>query len=353
MNHKICVVNAQKCNHCYYAALLTGGMDKGADEVTGEQEQQAEGQTEQAEEMPFHENKSSDKDLLLNTPESTTKNGKEAPLTRTLSLVQGIALIVGVMIGSGIFVSPRLVLENSGSVGLMGVVWLLSGVVAMFGALCYCELGTFIQKSGGEFIYIQEAFGHLPSFLVSWTIILIMKPASVAIITLTFSHYVCQPFLSKTEEHALLYIKSIGVCCIIVITTINCLSTRWAARLQVIFMAMKLLAIGMIVLLGVANVFGGEAKGLENPFSGTQTNPGVVAQAFFSGLWAYDGWNQLNYVTDELQNPHKNLPRAVMVALPLVTLCYVLVNIAYLVILGPTEVLASRAVAVAVAEKVG
>ena len=330
------------------------GMDVEDKQKTEVQEQQRGGESAadmavaQDENLPFHEDKSSTSENMLGKAKDSTK----AHLTRTLTLVQGMALIAGVMIGSGIFVTPRFVLQNAGSVGMMIIVWFLSGLVALLGALCYCELGTSIQKSGGEFVYIQEAFGPLPGFLVSWTVILILKPASVAIITLSFASYACHPFLSEDQEDPTTVIKIVGVICIVLITTINCLSARWAARVQVIFMAMKLLAIGIIVLLGASKLLGGHTENLKNPFKGTSTNIGVLAQAFYSGLWAYDGWNQLNYVTDELQNPHKNLPRAVMLALPLVTLCYVLVNVAYLSILSPGEILSSNAVAVTVAEKV-
>lgn len=302
--------------------------------------------------VSFHETKRGPGEKLIKPQKSSKSEQPEGKLTRNVTLLQGVSLMVGVMIGSGIFVSPRYVLLHSGSVGATLMVWISSGVMAMFGALCYCELGTLIQRSGGELTYIREALGPLAGFLVSWTMVLILKPASVAIMTLSFASYAIQPFMSDNNTETEQLIKAIAAVCIILITSVNCLSSRWAGQMQIIFMAMKLLAIGIIVLIGASRIARGHYENFQSPFKGTNPNIGEIAHAFFSGLWAYDGWNQLNYVTEELQNPHKNLPRGVMIALPLVTLCYTLVNIAYFSILTPAEVLSSNAVAVSVAEKV-
>ena len=292
-------------------------------------------------------------DLGIPFQSAKDKDEKKQPLlARNVTLLQGVALMVSVMVGSGIFVSPRYVLLNSGSVGMMLVVWVSSGVMATLGALCYCELGTLIQRSGGELTYIQEALGDLPGFLVSWTIILILKPASVAIVTLSFASYVYHPFIKEGDMEPVGLFKAIAAVCVVVITFVNCVSSRIAGQMQIMFMVMKLLAIGIIVLIGGARIASGHYENFQAPFKGTSHNVGQIAHAFFSGLFAYDGWNQLNYVTEELQNPHKNLPRGIMTALPLVTVCYTLINVAYVSILTPAEVLSSSAVAVTVAEKV-
>ena len=283
-----------------------------------------------------------------------TKGGSthgQTKLKRNVTLLQGIALIVGVMIGSGIFITPRFVLEKSGSVGLMLIVWATCGFIAILGALCYCELGTLIQVAGGEYSYVKEAFGELPAFLISWGFILVTKPASLTIICFTFAYYICQPLFDHDNEPILL-IKTVAALCIIVITIINCVSVQWAAQMQVLFMAAKLIAVGIIISIGAVRILEGHTDSLESPFKGTNENLGKIAHAFYNGLWAYDGWNQLNYITEELEDPNRNLPRAVLIALPLVTLCYVLINVAYLSVLSPKEVLSSSAVAVTMAEEV-
>jgi len=299
--------------------------------------------------ISFHESKATAEEKLI---EKSSKDKSAGKLTRSVTLLQGVSLMVSVMIGSGIFVSPRYVLLHSGSVGITLMVWISSGIMALFGALCYCELGTLIHRSGGELTYIQEALGPLAGFLVSWTMVLILKPASVAIITLTFASYAIQPFMRDSDKETEQLIIGLAAISIVLITSVNCVSSRWAGQMQIIFMVMKLLAIGILVLIGASRIASGHYENFQSPFKGTNPNIGEIAHAFFSGLWAYDGWNQLNYVTEELQNPHKNLPRGVMIALPLVTLCYTLVNVAYFSILTPAEILLSDAVAVSVAEKV-
>ena len=131
--------------------------------------------------------------LLLDDEGPDQEKGTFVGLQRKLGLVSGICLIVGTMIGSGIFASPRYVMENSGSVGLTLIVWSLCGVLAMFGALCYAELGTMIPLSGAEYVYLLEGFGPLAAFLYSWTSVIVLKPSQVAIICLAFGAYVIEP----------------------------------------------------------------------------------------------------------------------------------------------------------------
>lgn len=121
-------------------------------------------------------------------------------LQRKVGVISGISLIVGTMIGSGIFASPRYVMEFSGSVGMTLIVWSLCGILAMAGALCYSELGTMIPKSGAEYIYMYEGFGPLPGFLYAWTSTIILKPSQVAIICLAFGAYVIEPFFATCSD---------------------------------------------------------------------------------------------------------------------------------------------------------
>uniref|UniRef100_A0A1I7ZQJ9 Large neutral amino acids transporter small subunit 1 n=1 Tax=Steinernema glaseri TaxID=37863 RepID=A0A1I7ZQJ9_9BILA len=270
-----------------------------------------------------------------------------------ISLFNGCAIIIGVIVGSGIFVSPKGVLLEAGSASLALLVWLLSGAFSMLGALCYAELGTTIPKSGGDYAYISEAFGPLPAFLFLWIALVVINPTSNAIIALTFSNYALKPFFPACEVPDLA-VRLLAACTIVVLTFINCYNVRWATRTQDAFTVTKVLALLTVVVAGVAWLFLGSAENLQAPAVHENSNwqPSHVALAFYSGVFSFSGYNYLNFVTEELKNPNRNLPRAIYISLPVVTLIYMLVNVAYFAVLSPDEILESDAVAVTFAARV-
>ncbi|XP_059368785.1 b(0,+)-type amino acid transporter 1-like [Carassius carassius] len=276
---------------------------------------------------------------------------KAAVLQKNVGLVSGICLIVGTMIGSGIFVSPKAVLEGTGAVGPCLCVWAVCGVLATMGALCYAELGTMIMKSGGEYPYLMEGFGPVLAYLYSWTTIIVLKPSSFAIIALSCAEYASTPFYPGCTPPQVVT-KCLAASCILIITVVNCLSVKLAYRVQNFFTTAKLLIIVIIVVSGIILLAQGNTQNLRDPFAGATTSFGAIGLAFYNGLWAYDGWNQLNFITEELKNPYRNLPLAIIIGIPLVTVCYILVNIAYFSVLTPIEFLQSPAVAVTFGDRV-
>ncbi|XP_031702543.1 b(0,+)-type amino acid transporter 1 isoform X1 [Anarrhichthys ocellatus] len=269
---------------------------------------------------------------------------KATVLQKDIGLLSGICLIVGTMIGSGIFISPKAVLLYSGAVGPCLLIWAACGVLATLGALCYAELGTMITKSGGEYSYLTEAFGPLLAYLYSWTTIMVLKPSSFAIITLSFAEYASTPFYPGCTP-PLVVTKCLSAAAIIVIVTVNCLSVKLASYVQNFFTVAKLFIILVIVVAGMVMLARGNTENLSNAFDGTSPSIGAIGLAFYNGLWAYDGWNQLNFITEELKNPSRNLPLAILIGIPLVSVSYVLVNVAYFTVMTATEVLLSPAVA--------
>ena len=135
-------------------------------------------------------------------------------LEKNVSVLGGVGLIVGSIIGSGIFLSPSNVLIKSGSIGLSLIVWVLSGLISLLGALCYGELGTSIPRSGAEYAYLLEAFGPIPAFLFSWTATLVIRPSAGAIIAMIFAQYVVQPFYKNKETAPDYIIKLLAFFCI-------------------------------------------------------------------------------------------------------------------------------------------
>lgn len=279
------------------------------------------------------------------------KPAKATMLQKDVGLLSGICLIVGTMIGSGIFISPKSVLLYSGAVGPCLLIWAACGVLSTLGALCYAELGTMITKSGGEYPYLMESFGAIVAYLYSWTTIMVLKPSSFAIITLSFAEYASTPFYPGCSPPVIVT-KCLSAAAIFLIVIVNCLSVKMASYVQNIFTAAKLLIIVIIVVAGIVLLAQGKTDNFSNAFGGTSVSFGAIGLAFYNGLWAYDGWNQLNFITEELKDPHRNLPLAIIIGIPLVTVCYVLVNVAYFTAMTPTELLLSPAVAVTFGDRV-
>ncbi|XP_007244333.3 asc-type amino acid transporter 1 [Astyanax mexicanus] len=295
-------------------------------------------------------------------PRSTMKDRKvkedtvpeRVTLKKEIGLMSACTIIIGNIIGSGIFISPKGVLEHSGSVGLALVVWVLGGGIAALGSLCYAELGVTIPKSGGDYSYVTEIFGGLVGFLLLWSAVLIMYPTTLAVIALTFSNYVLQPVFPNCVP-PYMAIRMLSATCILFLTWVNCFSVRLATRIQDIFTVGKLMALGLIIAVGMVQIYKGNYEGLTPQiafdFSGNSPSVGQIALAFLQASFAFSGWNFLNYVTEEVVDPRRNLPRAIYISIPLVTCVYTLTNIAYFSSMSPEELLSSNAVAVTFGEK--
>lgn len=260
-------------------------------------------------------------------------------------------MIVGVIIGAGIFVSPTGVLRFAGSTGMALVVWAACGIISMIGAICYAELGTMIPKSGGDYAYIFTAFGPLPAFLFLWVALLIIQPTSNAIAGITFANYILEPMYAgcSPPDNAVRLVAAVVIC---LLTFINCYNVKWATFVQDSLMFAKVIALVIIIIAGFVHLAQGNTGNLSNMFEGTTKDPGLICLSFYAGLFSYAGWNYLNFVTEELKNPFRNLPFAIYISLPLVTIIYLLANVSYFVVLTADEVQSANAVAVTFGEKV-
>ncbi|XP_045073448.1 asc-type amino acid transporter 1-like [Coregonus clupeaformis] len=291
--------------------------------------------------------------MELNGKEKTDSPSDRVTLKKEIGLLSACAIIIGNIIGSGIFISPKGVLEHAGSVGLSLIVWVCGGGICALGSMCYAELGVTIPKSGGDYSYVTEIFGGLVGFLLLWSAVLIMYPTTLAVIALTFSNYVLQPAFQNCVP-PYLATRLLSTICILFLTWVNCSSVRWATRIQDVFTVGKLLALGLIIMVGLVQICRGHYDALRpsRAFEFTRDpSVGQIALAFLQASFAFSGWNFLNYVTEEVVEPRKNLPRAIYISIPLVTLVYTLTNIAYFSSMTPEELLASNAVAVTFGEK--
>ncbi|EPQ14874.1 Cystine/glutamate transporter [Myotis brandtii] len=282
--------------------------------------------------------------------------GKEPPgqetvmLKEKITLLRGISIIIGTIIGSGIFISPKGVLQNTGSVGMSLIVWTACGVLSLFGAMSYAELGTSIRKSGGHYTYILEVYGPLPAFVRVWVELLIIRPAGTAVISLAFGHYFLEPFFIHCEipKLAIQLITAVGLTAVMVL---NSMSVSWSARIQIFLTFCKLIAILIIIVPGVMQLIKGQTQHFKDAFSGRDASIMGLPLAFYYGMYAYAGWFYLNFVTEEVENPEKNIPLAIGISMAIVTISYVLMNVAYFTTISAEELLLSNAVAVTFAER--
>ncbi|XP_077996340.1 cystine/glutamate transporter-like [Glandiceps talaboti] len=274
--------------------------------------------------------------------------GNEAVvLKRQIGVFDCVSIIVGVIIGSGIFIAPKGILANTGgSVGVALIVWVLCGLLSAIGALCYAELGTTITKSGGDFVYLLESFGPLIAFLRLWTSLIAIRPAVVVVIAITFAKYVTLPYMEDCAvPHAVIRLVAALLICAAVF--VNCFSVPVTAQVVDLLTIGKVMGLLVIITTGLLLLFSGYVDYFKDSFSGTEEiTIEKVPLGFYSGMFAYAGWFYINYVTEEIKEPARTLPKSIVIAMSIVTVIYILTNISYFTILAPGELLESEAVAV-------
>lgn len=228
-------------------------------------------------------------------PKEPKTSDDSIEIKRSVGLWNGVSIIVGIIVGSGIFVSPQGVLQSSGSVGASLVVWAICGLVALFGALCFAELGTSISASGGDYQYIKLAYGPQLSFLFLWVTFLVILPCSNAISALTFATYVLEPFYDDACPAPEQAVRLMALALLAILTYINCASISGSIRAQNTFTMSKVLALFLIISYGFYYICTGKSqdhldtKG-ELLWENTQTSIPHIAQAFYAGFYTYAGW---------------------------------------------------------------
>lgn len=235
---------------------------------------------------------------------------KGLKIKQEIGLIGGIAFVSGTMIGSGIFMSPQFVLGYVGSPGASLVLWAVAGLVAMFAALSYTELGTVIPESGGEFTYILRIYGSCPAFFSALTTVMVLKPCGAAAMAFSIAEYSMAPFYTECPPPQLL-VKSVAAATILIVACINVLNVRVAVRVQVVFLVAKVLALAVIVVGSTVAIIQDsslivENLGTHNAFRGSDLSISSMGMAFYQALWSYAGWYNLNYVYEELKRPEVN-----------------------------------------------
>jgi basic amino acid/polyamine antiporter, APA family len=267
-----------------------------------------------------------------------------AQLARVLNLKDLTLLIVGSVIGSGIFLVPGRVLTGvGGSVAVALLVWLVGGLLSLLGALTYGELSAARPQAGGLYVYIRDAFGPMPAFLFGWAMFFAISSGAIATLAVAFSTTLAQVIAMPPALE-----KIISVAVILLLMTINVIGTRTSADVQNWTTAIKVIG---ILMMSVALLwFGGEYPSTGASLWPAQVN-GALASGFglamISVLWAYEGWQYCTFSAGEIINPQRDFPRALFVGTTALIVIYLLANVAYLAALGPAGVAQSNSVAAA------
>ena len=281
-----------------------------------------------------------------------TEVDKPIKLKQSLGLINGVSMVVGTIVGSGIFLSPSEIINQVGSPALSLIIWFVSGIISMIGALCYAEIGTTIVKSGASYAYILEGFGPMFGFVRVWLSVLIIEPTVQAAIAITFAKYLIKVFF-PTCQPPLVAERLIAGICSLFICYINCVSVKWAARIQDWFSYAKFAALLVITSVGfyIWATQGTSIGSLGDPWKDSKPGIDNIAVALYMGLYSFAGFDTLNFMTEELKDPYKNLPLAIYISMPIVIVCYLLVNVAYLFVLTTEEMTSSEAIALTFASK--
>ncbi len=261
---------------------------------------------------------------------------------RRLGLFSGTMSVIGGIIGAGIFLNPAIVAQRVGTSAATIGVWVGGGFVALIGAFIYGELGQRRPKVGGGYAYLREAFGPFPAFLYAWGLLLIIAPGAIAAVAVTFGNYAAALFDVSPE-----IARPAAVTAILLLTLVNCIGVKFGALTQNVFTVLKLAAIGMVVVAGFFALGTPpppciDCAALTAPAGGGAL-VGAVAAALVPVLFSYGGWQQTNFIAEEIIEPERNLPRALVLGVVVVVLVYVLANAAYLGALGVTGLAASSA----------
>lgn len=297
----------------------------------------------------------------------------EPGLIRSFGLFTTVMMVVGGVIGSGIFRKPGVMAAQVGSPLILLGVWLLGGIMTLFGALTNAEIASMIPETGGQYVYFDRIYGPFFGFLYGWAVFAVIQTGSIAAVAYVFAEYAGQfftlpglpaqiaawsfhlPFIGDVAPLQEIGVKGVAAGLIILLTAVNYLGVKFGGLLQNIFTIAKVIAMVLLVLGAFLLPTGGR---IENLWAGSAViHPhglalfAGIAAALQGAFWAYDGWNKLTYIGGEIKDPQRNLPRGLCIGMLAVTAIYVVVNAAYAFVLPVDAMAASKLVAADVADR--
>jgi APA family basic amino acid/polyamine antiporter len=287
----------------------------------------------------------------------------EKDIKKTLGLLDATFLVAGSMIGSGIFIVSSAMARDLGSSGWLLVTWLITGVITLFGALSYGELAAMFPKAGGQFVYIREAWGRLPSFLYGWTVFMVIQTGVIAAVGVAFGKFAGVFFPVLVDETIFSYggvningANFVGVGVILLLTVLNARGIQYGKIVQAVFTSSKLIALTILIVAGIivgvktgyfdqnfTNMWSASKTHLaaDGSVSWTETLVPValliaISTTIINSLFSSDAWNNVTFIAGDIRNPERNLPRSLFLGTFIVTILYILANVAYLGLLPLT-----------------
>jgi basic amino acid/polyamine antiporter, APA family len=287
----------------------------------------------------------------------TLSDARTAGLVRGLGLFSAAAILIGDVIGSGVFLKARVMTCNVESPGLVVLVWIVAGLLSLTGALTYAELSAMMPRAGGEYVFIREAYGPLPGFLYGWTRFWVASTGAMAALAAGFAIFINAVTNGMLANHQLSVgtaefqmtvtgLQLTAIAALVVVTAANCAAVAFSGRIASAFTALK---IALVLTVGVGAIL--LADGSWAHFALLNDNAvceGVPAAArggaagfgaaMLGALWAYNGWNEVTYVAEEVKDPQRNLPLAIIGGISVIACLYIFANAAYFYVLTPTEI---------------
>jgi len=267
-------------------------------------------------------------------------------LPRVLNATHATAIVVGIIIGSGIFLVPREMMAAVGSSRMVYAVWIVGGLLSLFGAMSYAEVAAMKPRVGGEYAFLRDAYGDLVAFLYTWTWVTIAKPASIATIAAglmrVLGTFAVFGFFTHPAFLGLLWSQVFAIAATWIITVLNIVSTRDSANVQTALTWLKVLMILVIAGFCFTSFEHGSWHNLATSFTGARGGFAGFMIALIAALWAYDGWSDVSQMAGEIQNPQRSMPLALVGGVAIVGTLYMLTNAAIQYVL-PSATIAQSA----------
>ncbi|WAR11751.1 XCT-like protein [Mya arenaria] len=265
-------------------------------------------------------------------------------MKRSISLFHVISILCSVTGHVSVFVAPAAILSYTGSIALSLILWVFGGIMNLFLALCFTELGTMFPKSGGAYAYILQVFGPLPGFLTAWGYLTLISGPHWAFCAYSASLYAMKPFYldCKPPDAA---IRLLAIWILVTFVAINCSYVKFVTKAQSVLTVTKLVALLLIIVCGLISFVKDGAENLSDPWEGTESRPFVIAMSLFFSVFTYGGWQIVTNLMEEVKNPGRDLPKAVYISMFIITAEFTLTNVAYYIVIDKYDVLQSTTVA--------